>query len=55
MNNQVHDDDIPPFVRKIYDVLWWILKVLMVLAFIAAIFYGRYLFDRWYINWIMNK
>lgn len=48
-------DDIHPFVRKFYDVLWQLLKVLMLLALLAVIFYGRYLFDKWYVNWLMNN
>ena len=55
MEEQEYDDDVHPFVRKFYDTLWQLLKVLMILAFLAIILFGRYLFDKWYVNWLMNN
>ena len=41
-------------VEKFYLGLWWVLKVLMVLALIAFIVWLRIRFDTWYVNWLMK-
>ena len=51
---EYNDDGVPRWVERFYNGLWDILKVLLIIAFIAAIIFGRILFDKWYVNWLMK-
>ena len=51
---EYNDDGVPRWVERFYNGLWDILKVLLIIAFIAAIILGRILFDKWYVNWLMK-
>lgn len=47
-----HQDDTPKWVVKFYNGLWTVLKILLIVGFIAAIIVLRIRFDIWYFNWL---
>lgn len=51
---EYNDDGVPRWVERFYNGLWNILKVLLIIGFIAAIIFGRILFDKWYFSWLMK-
>ncbi len=42
------------FVGKFYRVLWKILKILIIIGFVAFLLWLRVRFDMWYVNWLMK-
>ena len=53
MNND-YQDETPKWVVRFYSGLWWLLKALAIVVFLAFCIWLRYRFDKWYINWIME-
>lgn len=52
MSTNQYKNEGPKWLVKFYLGLWVVLKVLMIIGFIAVIIYLRIGFDKWYINWL---
>ncbi len=46
------EDETPKWVKVLYDGLWMVLKVLLIVGLVAAVILIRIGFDRWYFNWL---
>ena len=50
---EVKEDKVDATIR-FYDRLWTLLKILLIAVALAAVFYLRYAFDKWYVNWLID-